>query len=371
MTLLRNDDQEFLRTVLVGFADAQFSTERVRQSVNSAESYDQGTWKRLSAELAVPGIAIPESYGGSGGDNRTRCVVLEELGARLAPTPFFGSAVLATDALLTLGDEAARQEFLPRIAAGELLASTAFAEGAELRWLAGTPLTQATSTDSGWRLNGQKSMVIDGVSAGLLIVTAATSDGVGFFAVLTDDAGVEVTALPSSDLTRELAAVDLTDAPARRLDCAEPTVALQRMWDLASVALAAEMLGGMRRAVEVSVDYAKVRHQFGRPIGSFQAIKHRLAEMYVKVELSTAVVRNAAAAADGIGEDLPIAATLAHLQVARYFRDIGDDIIHVHGGIGFTWEHEAHLYFRRAISSSVLLGSPEDHLDRLADLLGL
>ena len=143
------------------------------------------------------------------------------------------------------------------------------------------------------------------------------------------------------------------------------------MWDLASVALAAEMLGGMRRAVEVSVDYAKVRHQFGRPIGSFQAIKHRLAEMYVKVELSTAVVRNAAASADGIGEDLPIAAALGAPAGGRYFRDIGDDIIHVHGGIGFTWEHEAHLYFRRAISSSVLLGSPEDHLDRLADLLGM
>ena len=288
----------------------------------------------------------------------------------LVPSPFLASAVLATNALMALDDTDARRELLPSIAAGHTIATLAVAEEGR-GWDASKIATTAVLDGDGWRLQGTKTPVVDGFAADLVVVVAHAGGELGFFTVDGAAPGLSRTRLAGLDLTRQLASLEFSGAPARRLTCEDATGALNQVLDVASVALAAEQLGGLQRCLEMSVDYAKARAQFGRPIGSFQAVKHLCADMHVAMELARSVVRYAAWAADVAPDELPVAAGLARAYCSDAFFKVAADTIQVHGGIGFTWEHDAHLYYRRAKSSELLLGGPVQVRERLAERLGV
>jgi alkylation response protein AidB-like acyl-CoA dehydrogenase len=270
-------------------------------------------------------------------------------------------------------DEQARGELLPPLAAGRTRGVVAFSEGADPDWRLTDLATAAARTPTGWRINGRKVFAIDAGGSDWAVVSARRDDdgSTGLFVVQLADAGVTPTCLGGADLTRSCWSLEFVDAPGRLLECGDTGAAVAAVRDRAMLGLAAEMLGGIRHCVTATVEYGKVRYQFGRPIGSFQAVKHRCADMYAKLELTTAAVRRAEEVADTGGADLTEAVLVAHSLAARYFLDVAEDMVHLHGGIGFTWEHEAHWYLRRAIVSALILGTPESSLDLLADRLGL
>ncbi len=368
MELVLTQDQEDLRAVVRKILRTQSPMSKVREVVDGKYDYDPELWRRLAGELGVAGLVIPQTYGGSGAGHVERSVVLEEMGRALAPTPFLSSAVLATDTLLALDDEDARAELLPGIASGDIRATLAIAE-AEARWPT-IPVTTVARQDAarGWLLNGAKTLVVDGATADPILVYATTDTGPAFFLV---SGGLERIPLTTLDPTRRLARLAFSDTPARKLACLDPVAASARIADLAAVALAAEQTGGLAQAMELAVDYAKIRVQFGRLIGSYQAVKHGLVDSYVDWELTVSVVRHAAWVADHSPDDLPEAAALAAAVTSPAFFRVAARTIQLHGGIGYTWEHDAHLYYKRAKSSELLFGDPHDRRTRLADLLGI
>jgi acyl-CoA dehydrogenase len=362
MELVLTQEQEDLRASVRKFFHDQVPMSAVRAVVDGAD-YDAELWKRISGELGLTGLAVPESYGGAGAGHVERSIVLEEMGRVLVPSAFYSSAVLAVDALLTLDDEQARTDVLPGLASGEVVGTVAVAEGTA-RWDSGATNTKATHTGDGWVLNGQKNLVVDGATAGVIIVYADE----GFFLVDGQASGLTRTPLAVLDPTRRLARLEFSQVPARKLECADPGAALARMADLAAVALAAEQLGGLARSMEMAVDYAKVRVQFGRLIGSYQAVKHGCVDSYVDWELTSSVLRYAAWVADNDLDELPTAAALVRSSVSPAYFRVAARTIQVHGGIGYTWEHDAHFYYKRAKSSQLLLGDPAD---QLAERLGI
>jgi acyl-CoA dehydrogenase len=361
-------EQEDLRAVVRKILQTQSPMSKVREVVDGKHDYDPELWLRLAGELGVTGLVIPETYGGSGAGHVERSIVLEEMGRALAPIPFLSSAVLATDTLLALDDEDARAELLPGIARGDLRATLAIAEG-DTRWpMVPVATTAHKDVARGWLLNGNKTLVVDGAAADTILVYATTDDGPGFFLV---SGGLDRTPLATLDPTRRLARLVFSDTPARRLESSDPVAASSRIGDLAAVALAAEQLGGLAQSMELAVGYAKIRVQFGRFIGSYQAVKHALVESYVDFELAVSVVRYAAWAADHSPTDLPEAAALAAAVTSPSYFRVAARTIQLHGGIGYTWEHDAHLYYKRAKSSELLFGDPQERRARLADLLGI
>jgi acyl-CoA dehydrogenase len=368
--LVLDSEQRELRSAVRKFLLDQSPPEKVRAAMASEPGYDRELWRRLAGELGLIGLVVPEEHGGSGAGQVERAIVLEELGRALVPGPFLASAVLAVDALLACDDEAARAELLPALAAGERIGTLAVAEGSG-GWDPSGGATTATERDGGWRLDGEKTLVLSGDVADLVLVYAATPAGPGWFAVDGVASGLERTTLTSLDPTRRLARLRFADTPARPLASADPAAALGLVADLAAVALAAEQVGGLERAMELTVDYAKVRVQFGRPIGSYQAVKHGCADMYSAWEHSLSVVRYAAWTAEHDRAELPVAAELAQTYLGPAYFEVATDMVQFHGGIGYTWEHDAHLYYKRAKSSELLLGSPGRHRARLADRLGV
>jgi alkylation response protein AidB-like acyl-CoA dehydrogenase len=284
--------------------------------------------------------------------------------------PFLASAVLATAALLATDDEEARRELLPGIAAGTTIGTLAVAEDGG-GWDPGSVRTRATLADGRWVLEGTKTLVPDGGLADLVLVAARAGDELGVFAIEGGASGLRRTDLAGLDPTRRLARLDLSGVPARRLVSEDAAGALGHTLDLAAVALAAEQLGGLERCLDMSVDYAKARYQFGRPIGSFQAIKHLCADMHVAMELCRSAVRYSAWAADEAPDELPVAAAVARAACSDAYFRVAADTIQLHGGIGFTWEHDAHLYYRRAKSTELLLGGQRQQRAVLADRLGI
>lgn len=367
--ILDEDHEELRRTVREILADRSPS-EKVREAMASPEGYDVDLWLMLG-QLGLLGLVVPDKFGGQGAGHVERSIVLEELGRYLVPTPFLASAVLATDALLAIGDDTAAGEFLPGLATGELVGTVAIAETSSGLWTAEGGETRATAEGDRWRLDGSKTHVLDGAHAGLVLVYAQTPDGPGWFAVDADAEGFARTALSVLDPTRRLAELTFTSTPARRLNSIEPGAALKVVADFAGVALASEQLGVMGRALELTVDYAKVRVQFGRPVGSYQAVKHGCADMYVAWEQAASVLRYAAWTADNCRADLGLAAALAQTYVGPACFETTTAMIQFHGGIGYTWEHDAHLFYKRAKSSQLLLGPPSSHRVRLADELGV
>jgi alkylation response protein AidB-like acyl-CoA dehydrogenase len=279
--------------------------------------------------------------------------------------------VLAATALLASPDEDARRGLLPDIASGETIATLAFTED-DGSWDPSAIRLAATKEGDVWQLDGHKSFVLDGATAGLILVVAATDAGLSLFAVEADADGLSRATLPTMDQTRKLARLEFAGTPARLVGSpGDGTAILDRVLDVAAIALAAEQLGGAQRALDMAVDYAKLRHQFGRPIGSFQTIKHRCADLLLEVEsLRSAVAYAAAAVAQGSAE-IPVLASLTKAYASETYFHVAAENIQIHGGIGFTWEHDAHLYFKRAKSSELFLGDAAYHRERLATRIGL
>ena len=376
MKLVLDTEQEDLRAAVRRFLSDKAPSERVRAVMDGAAEqgpgHDPAVWSGLGA-LGVLGLVVPEELGGAGAGHVERAVVAEELGRALTPVPFMASAVLATDALLAIDDDGARTEFLPRLASGELIGTVAVAErGGE--WDRTGGATTATERDGRWELTGTKTPVLAGDTADVVLVVARTPDGPGWFAVDAGAHGLTRRRLTGLDPTRRVARLEFDTTPARRLatgDATAAAAAVDLVADLAAVALAAEQTGALQRAMELTVDYAKVRVQFGRPIGSYQAVKHGCADMYSAWEHAVSVLRYAAWTADHDRGELPLAAALAQTYIGPAGFATATGMVQYHGGVGYTWEHDAHLYYKRAKSSEQLLGPPSAHRARLADRLGV
>ncbi|HEX5288835.1 MAG TPA: acyl-CoA dehydrogenase family protein, partial [Streptosporangiaceae bacterium] len=363
-----SEEQEELRSSVRRFVTDRAPLARVRELMDAGQ-IDLEVWSQAGAQLGLQGIAIPEEYGGSGFSFAEQAIVLEELGAGLYGGPYLASAVLAATALLASPDEAARQRLLPGIAAGETIAALAFTED-DGSWDPASIRLAAAKSGEGWVLDGHKSFVLDGANAGLLLVVAVADGGLSLFAVDAAADGLATTALPTLDQTRSLARIEFAAVPAELIGSAGDGAAIMnRVLDVAAIALAAEQLGGAQRALDITVDYTKTRHQFGRPIGSFQALKHRMADLLMEVEsLRSAVAYAASAVADG-SDEVPALASLLKAYASETYFHVAAEMIQMHGGIGFTWEHDAHLFFRRARADEQLLGDARVHRERLAVLL--
>jgi alkylation response protein AidB-like acyl-CoA dehydrogenase len=325
----------------------------------------------MADQLGLQSLTIPEEFGGSGFTYVELLVVLEEMGAALLCAPFFSSVALGANALLTSGDDEAKKSYLPGIASGETIATLAITEDNGKWDFSGIELA-ATKKGDGWVLDGHKMFVIDGHVANLIIVAARTGAGVTLFAVAGDAAGLTRVALPTMDQTRKQARLEFSGTPATLIGTEGGAEAgLSKTLDLAAVALAAEQVGGAQRVLDASVEYAKTRIQFGRPIGSFQAIKHKCADMLLEVESAKSAAYYAAWAAAEDSDELPVVASLAKSYCSEAYFHSAAENIQIHGGIGFTWEHPAHLYFKRAKSSELLLGDPSYHRELLAQRIGI
>jgi alkylation response protein AidB-like acyl-CoA dehydrogenase len=366
-------EQDELRASLQRFLADKAPLTGVRELMETEGGTDQAVWAQAGAQLGLQSLAIPEEYGGAGFTFAEQAIVLEELGAALYGGPYLASAVLAATALLASPDESARRDLLPGIASGEVIATVACTED-DGSWDPGTiRLTAARAGDGdGWRLDGHKSFVLDGGSAGLILTVAVADSGLSLFAVDAGAAGLRRSVLPTLDQTRKLARLSFDGVPGRLIGSVGDAAAVMgRVLDVAAIALAAEQLGGAQRALDMAVEYAKVRHQFGRPIGSFQGLKHRMADLLLEVEsLRSAVNYAAAAVADGSTE-VPVVASLVKAYASETYFHVAAENIQIHGGIGFTWEHDAHLYFKRAKSSELLFGDASYHRERLATRIGL
>ena len=364
-------EQDELRGQLRRFLDDTCPISEVRRQMQTERGYDPEVWSRMATQLGLPGIAVPEALGGAGLGQVELTVVFEELGRSLACLPYFSTVGLAMNVLMASDDHLAMQDFLPRLASGEATGSLAILE-ATGSWDLGTLNTSARRVGASWVLDGQKAFVVDGDTADVLLVVARSPGGLSVFAVEGGAAGMERIPVPSLDQTRKLASLELASTPGRLIgEEGAAETWLVRALDLAAVALAAEQVGGARRCLELSVEYAKVRHQFGRPIGSFQAIKHRCADMLVRVESARAAAYYAAWAAAEESNELPAVASLARAYCSEAYSWVAGETIQVHGGIGFTWEHDAHLYFKRAKASELLLGDPAHHRELLLQRIGI
>lgn len=327
-----------------------------RAAAESESGYDPKVWRMLVEEMGAAGVAIPEEYDGLGATHVEASIVLEALGYSLAPTPYLGSAVLAAQAVLASGDAAACGELLPAIAAGETRAALAWAS-AEGRWDLDSVAVAATQSGEQWALSGMSPLVIDGHGADVLLVIARTSDGTGLFQ-LDDAASAAVVRTTALDPMVQFATVRLEAARARLLSHA-PAV-LSRIATVARVAIAALQVGVAQRALDMTVEYSLQRVQFGRQIGSFQALKHRMADMHVQVETARSIARAAASALAADDTDAERLSLAAKSWCGEALSRIASETVQLHGGIAITWEHDAHLVFKRAHALSQLFGQPHE-----------
>lgn len=363
-----------LRSTLRDYFGERLSDEALRKIVATDSGYDLNMWRELSQQLGLVSLYVPSEFGGDGYSFIELKVVLEEMGRVLLPCPFLSTAVLSVSALLGSDDLEAQARYLPGIAEGMTTAAFAVAEHTGGWDVDDIATTGQQAADGSWSLNGHKAFVIDGASADLILVVAVTEHGPSLFSVSGDASGLRRAPMRTLDLTRRLAALEFDDVTASlvgRLGDAGRVV--DYVADRLMVAMAAEQLGAARACLDASSAYARDRVQFGRPIGSFQAIKHKLADMLVRVSLAEAAVTEAA---DALAEvsgapEVPTAAALAHVVCSEALMFVAAENIQVHGGIGFTWEHPAHLYFRRAKSAQLLLGGPAVYYERLLNRMGL
>jgi alkylation response protein AidB-like acyl-CoA dehydrogenase len=376
-------EQEELRRTVRQFLDKTSPEREVRRLMATERGYDPDTWHRIADELGLLGLAIPQDYGGAGAGLTELGIVAQEMGRALFCGPFLGTAVLAVAALGESADEAAQRRWLPAIAAGELIATVAIPGTLPGGDGAGAPASEVTArrgagpdldAGGGWVLDGTAGFVLDGHVADLVLVPAATGEGTSLFAVGGTAPGLDRTQLAAFDATRKHARLRFAATPARLIGPdpetggAEP--ALARVYDLGCVALACEQVGVAERALDMARDYALLRTQFGRPIGSFQAVKHKLADVLLEVEAARSAAWFGLWAADCCRDQLPVVASIAQATCSAAAYLAAAENIQVHGGIGYTWEHPAHLYFRRATTSRMWLGDPAGHYERLLSQLG-
>lgn len=373
------EEQEALRSAARSFLADHSSGAQVRATMATDAGYDPALWRRLGAELGWTALLIPEAYDGLGLGYVELIALMEEMGAALLCAPFFSTVCLATNALLLGASEEQKRQYLPGIAAGEVTATLAFTEP-NGRWDASGIEMAADPQGDSFILNGRKSFVVDGHTADLLIVAARRagshgSEGIHLFIVAANTPGIERQALPTMDQTRRQAQLTFRNvrvsAAARLGGEGEGWPILRKTLDLAAITLAAEQLGGAQRCLDMSVEYAKQRIQFGRPIGSFQAIKHKCADMLLRVESARSATYYAGWAASVDDPELPALASLAKAYCSDTYFQCAAEAIQIHGGVGFSWEYDVHLYFKRAKSSETLLGDATYHRELVAQRIGL
>lgn len=358
-------DREQFRKGIRSFLEQRSSEAEVRRLIEDPLGYDPSVWAQLSDQLGLPGVLISDADGGQGLSYVELAVALEEAGRTLSSAPLLSSSALATTALLLAGGSD-QSELLTSLASGSLIATVALDD------VVGSAV-QAAETGSGWQLTGAKTRVLDGQAATQFLVTAAHGVGVGLFAVAADAASLSRTELKVLDLTRRQSRLDFAATPAR-LVAADYTAALTRFEAIAAILVSAEMLGVAARSLEIAVEYALTREQFGSKIGSFQAIKHLLADQLASVEQMRAAVTSGVRTASSdtaTEQDLAEVASVVKAFSSEFGPRVVESLIQVLGGIGYTWEHPAHLYLRRARTLGVLFGDAAQHRRRLAVQFGL
>ncbi|MCX2929888.1 acyl-CoA/acyl-ACP dehydrogenase [Mycobacterium sp. CVI_P3] len=364
-------DQQSLRELAREFLARRADDTLIRSVMDTPTGFDQPLWDEF-AGLGLCGLAVPARYGGVDCGPAEVAIVMGELGRRLVPMPYFSTVGLAQNVLLHSDDDAACERLLPLLATGQRRATVALVEPA-WNWDPMAIRTTASPLGEGWCLTGAKTFVVDGATADSILVAARGPDGIGIYEVDGTAPGLTRAALTTIDHTRRLGRVEMDATPARAIGRADAGLAILRQaLTVANVYLAAESVGGTEHVLDSSVEYAKNRVQFGRPIGSFQAVKHKCSDMYLDLETSRATVEHAirTLGSDGVGDCTEAAALCAAFCHDAFLRCAGENI-QIHGGIGFTWEHEAHLYYKRAQANCALLGDDVTHRRALATSLGL
>jgi len=359
-----SEEQQEFRAMVRRFVEERSPETAVRAQLPGERGWDPALWKDMAGQLGLQGLIVPEAYGGQGFGATELAIVLEEMGRRLVCAPYFATTALAATALIESGDEDAMAATLPGIAAGEVVATLALAEPSG-RWDEAGVEATARPDGAGFRIHGSKLYVLDGHTADVVLVVARGDAGVGLYRVAGDADGLTRTPLATLDRTRRQARLDFDGVEAQRVgDGGWPLIA--SVLDRAAVALAAEQVGGAQACLDMAVAYAKERVQFGRPIGSFQAIKHKCADVLLEVESARSAAYYGAWCAAEDRDELPAVAALAKATGSEAYLQAAAENIQIHGGIGFTWEHPAHLYFRRAKSSDLLFGDASHQRELLA-----
>jgi alkylation response protein AidB-like acyl-CoA dehydrogenase len=373
-----NDEQELLRSTARKFFENEVGSDTVRRLMETPEGMSPELWAKL-AEQGWLGLVFPDQYDGMGLGLVDLVVLMEEMGRAVVPGPYFSTVLLGGLAILEAGSEAQKKEWLPKIAAGDKRVALAWMEPSAQLGPAGVTLG-AVEKGGRYTLSGTKLFVHDAHTADAVVVAARTrpgsgADGVSLFLLPRGAKGLEVTLLPTMDQTRKLCEVTLADvtvgADALLGAAGSGWAPLARVLDRATVALSAEMCGGAQKVLDMTVEYAKIRQAFGRPIGSYQGVKHRAADMLVDVENSKSITYYAAWALDEGSPEAPLAVSMAKAYVSDAFRRVSAAGIQLHGGIGFTWEHDLHLYFKRAKGSEFTFGDATHHRERVAQLVNL
>jgi alkylation response protein AidB-like acyl-CoA dehydrogenase len=373
MQFAHTEEQRLIRESARSFLAARAGAAQLRAALEQPGAYDAQLWREMAGEMGWAGLAIASEHGGAGLGWVELCILQEEQGRHLVPSPFFSTVALAAPLIEATGSATQRHALLGRIAAGELRIGCVLS-GTDGRPPCEDVAVELNSSAAAWTLNGVGDFVIHGDSADLLLVLvraagSAGADGLSIAMVSPSAAGVAIHPHVMLDLTRPMSKIEFTAVALEREEILGEIGAarapLERALSLARIALAAEALGGAERLLEMTTDYVKQRRQFGRPIGSFQAIKHRLADMMVQVEAARSAAWYAAAVAQEGGDELAEAAAIAKSYCCDAFCDCAASAIQLHGGVGFTWEHEAHWYFKRARATASLLGSPAWQRERL------
>jgi alkylation response protein AidB-like acyl-CoA dehydrogenase len=362
-------EQAQLLSAVKKFAAENFDEQAIRRLMESDPPFDPAVWGRLGAELGVLGLSVPEDDGGVGGTLVDQAVAVEVLGATLATGPLFGTVYLTIPALVAASAGPVRDGVLAELVEGRRTAAFAVPDRAG-SFDSGLITVRTSGSGDALTLSGTVDRVVDGGVADDLLVAAEGADGIALYAVEATASGVERTPLATLDLTRQQATIRFTDAPARLVaDSGEAARVIEHALHVGSVLLAVEQVGAAQHLLDLAVEYAKSRLQFGRPIGSFQAVKHRLADVMVDIEHARSAAYHAIWALTDGSDDAALAASIAQATASAAFVRAATDAIQTLGGIGFTWEHQAHLYFKRATTDAALLGSAEQHRSRVADLV--
>ena len=368
-TLALSEDQHALQDTLRGFLADQLPSTALRTALETEAGYSPELHARLAGELGLTGLTIPEDYGGLGMSQAEASVVHTELGRVLYPGPFLSSG-LAAGVLLAADDRTATERWLPLLADGTVTGTVA-AAGEAGYWSPGPDSVRAERAPGGWRLYGHRWYVIAGHVADIVVVPAITDSGLAMFLVESRSLGYTASGQLGLDLTRRVCVTAFDEAPAVLLGRGDSAAAaLDRAERDFLLATAAEAAGGIGWCLDATIAYAKERVQFDQPIGSFQAVAHACVDMLAAFQAVSAAARYAAIAAAEGSADAPMAAHVAALRAGEAYRAVTESAIHVFGGIGFTWEHDAHLYYRRAWSAERLAGGPQAHRSAISDLAG-
>jgi alkylation response protein AidB-like acyl-CoA dehydrogenase len=348
-----SESQEFLKDSARKFFAGECPSAEMRRLIETDAGYDAALWSKLT-DQGYTGIIFPEAYGGVGLGKVELMLLMEEAGRALLPGPFFSTVVLAGSVLDVVASPAHKQKYLAPICRGEARSTVAILE-ANASW---NPRDVQLTASNG-KLTGEKYFVSDAAIADFIIVVAHN----GVFVVSAKAPGLQISPMSAMDLTRKLYVVEFNNTPAKEIGA---TTNLKRAFDVATAALAAELVGGMQRTLDITVEYAKTRKQFGKPIGTFQAVQHQCADMYLETESSRSAVYYAGWALEENSPDASIAVSIAKMYASDAARTVGNRGIQIHGGMGFTWENDVHLYYRRAKGSETAFGDATFHRERIA-----